>query len=63
MPRVLTGPEVEQHASRESCWIIVHGKRPTPPILLWYLILIAGKVYDVTDFLDGNTSFHVTLQF
>ncbi|KAH9912516.1 glyoxylate dehydrogenase [Fomitopsis serialis] len=24
--RVLTGPEVAEHASRESCWIIVHGK-------------------------------------
>ncbi|KAI0919045.1 hypothetical protein AcW1_003476 [Taiwanofungus camphoratus] len=35
--RVLTGPEVAAHASRESCWIIVHG-----------------KVYDVTDFLDEH---------
>ncbi|KAK7036435.1 hypothetical protein VNI00_011632 [Paramarasmius palmivorus] len=32
----LSGKEVAQHNSRESCWIIVHG-----------------KVYDVTDFLDG----------
>ncbi len=36
--RVLTGPQVAEHASRESCWIIVHG-----------------KVYDVTDFLDGTS--------
>ncbi|KAI0079840.1 glyoxylate dehydrogenase [Panus rudis PR-1116 ss-1] len=35
--RVLTGSEVEAHNSRESCWIIVHG-----------------KVYDVTDFLDEH---------
>ena len=35
--RVLTGPEIAEHDSRESCWIIVHG-----------------KVYDVTDFLDGK---------
>ncbi|KAI0767101.1 glyoxylate dehydrogenase [Fomes fomentarius] len=35
--RVLTGPEVAEHAGRDSCWIIVHG-----------------KVYDVTDFLDEH---------
>ncbi|TBU31119.1 glyoxylate dehydrogenase [Dichomitus squalens] len=35
--RILTGPEVAEHASRDSCWIIVHG-----------------KVYDVTDFLDEH---------
>ncbi|KAI0821419.1 glyoxylate dehydrogenase [Irpex lacteus] len=34
---VLTGPQVAEHASRESCWIIVHG-----------------KVYDVTEFLDEH---------
>ncbi|KAI0669650.1 glyoxylate dehydrogenase [Trametes maxima] len=34
---VLTASEVAAHASRESCWIIVHG-----------------KVYDVTDFLDEH---------
>ncbi|KAK7691837.1 hypothetical protein QCA50_005241 [Cerrena zonata] len=34
---VLTGPEVAAHSSRDSCWIIVHG-----------------KVYDVTDFLDEH---------
>ncbi|KAH9855954.1 glyoxylate dehydrogenase [Lenzites betulinus] len=35
--RVITSSEVAAHASRESCWIIVHG-----------------KVYDVTDFLDEH---------
>lgn len=35
--KVLTGPEVAAHSSRDSCWIIVHG-----------------KVYDVTDFLDEH---------
>ena len=25
--RILTGPEVAEHASRDSCWIIVHGKQ------------------------------------
>ncbi|KAI0333031.1 hypothetical protein GY45DRAFT_1320320 [Cubamyces sp. BRFM 1775] len=35
--KVLSGKEVAQHNSRESCWIIVHG-----------------KVYDVTDFLDDH---------
>ncbi|KAI0691912.1 glyoxylate dehydrogenase [Cytidiella melzeri] len=34
---VLTGPQVAEHGSRESCWIIVHG-----------------KVYDVTEFLDEH---------
>ncbi|EEB92776.1 hypothetical protein MPER_08668, partial [Moniliophthora perniciosa FA553] len=33
----LSGKEVAQHNSRESCWIIVHG-----------------KVYDVTEFLDDH---------
>ncbi|KAH7883293.1 FMN-dependent dehydrogenase-domain-containing protein [Phlebopus sp. FC_14] len=36
--RILTGKEVALHNSRESCWIIVHG-----------------KVYDVTDFLDDHS--------
>ncbi|KAI8970806.1 glyoxylate dehydrogenase [Trametes punicea] len=35
--RVLSAAEVAAHSSRESCWIIVHG-----------------KVYDVTDFLDEH---------
>ena len=54
--RVLTGPEVAAHASRESCWIIVHGA-----YLAFGSIfstadgrLTLGKVYDVTDFLDGE---------
>ncbi|KAK0486161.1 FMN-dependent dehydrogenase-domain-containing protein [Armillaria novae-zelandiae] len=35
---VISGKEVAQHNSRESCWIIVHG-----------------KVYDVTEFLNGGS--------
>ncbi|KAK7054135.1 FMN-dependent dehydrogenase-domain-containing protein [Favolaschia claudopus] len=35
---MLSGKTVAQHNSRESCWIIVHG-----------------KVYDVTEFLDGGS--------
>ncbi|KAG7091144.1 hypothetical protein E1B28_010198 [Marasmius oreades] len=35
--RKLSGKEVAQHNTRESCWIIVHG-----------------KVYDVTEFLDDH---------
>ncbi|KAI9465260.1 glyoxylate dehydrogenase [Lactarius psammicola] len=34
---LISAETVKQHASRESCWIIVHG-----------------KVYDVTDFLDEH---------
>ncbi|KAF9529723.1 FMN-dependent dehydrogenase-domain-containing protein [Crepidotus variabilis] len=36
--KLISGKEVAQHNSRESCWIIVHG-----------------KVYDVTEFLDGGS--------
>ncbi|TEB30284.1 cytochrome b2 [Coprinellus micaceus] len=35
--QVISGKEVAKHNTRESCWIIVHG-----------------KVYDVTDFLDDH---------
>ncbi|TFK78350.1 cytochrome b5, partial [Polyporus arcularius HHB13444] len=35
--KLISGKEVAQHNSRESCWIIVHG-----------------KVYDVTEFLDDH---------
>ncbi|KAF8339391.1 FMN-dependent dehydrogenase-domain-containing protein [Amanita rubescens] len=35
--RIISGKEVAEHSSRDSCWIIVHG-----------------KVYDVTDFLDDH---------
>lgn len=52
----LSGKEVAQHNSRESCWIIVHGM-VNPSALVFinagsnnYPI---GKVYDVTEFLDG----------
>jgi hypothetical protein len=36
MSNKITGTELAKHNSRESCWIVVHG-----------------KVYDVTEFLDG----------
>ncbi|EAU91264.2 cytochrome b2 [Coprinopsis cinerea okayama7 len=36
-PKVFTGEEVAKHNTRESCWIVVHG-----------------KVYDVTEFLDEH---------
>jgi len=35
--KLISGDEVAKHNTRESCWIIVHG-----------------KVYDVTDFLDDH---------
>lgn len=35
--QIISGKEVAKHNTRESCWIIVHG-----------------KVYDVTDFLDDH---------
>ncbi|KIY44772.1 hypothetical protein FISHEDRAFT_50682 [Fistulina hepatica ATCC 64428] len=35
--QVISGATIAAHNSRESCWIVVHG-----------------KVYDVTDFLDGK---------
>jgi len=34
---------VAEHASRDSCWIIVHG-----------------KVYDVTEFLDGTSNMNIS---
>ncbi|KAH9889434.1 hypothetical protein C8Q73DRAFT_158560 [Cubamyces lactineus] len=61
--RVLTASEVAAHGSRESCWIIVHGQSPFRTRLvhacrrrLLTLGRYAGKVYDVTDFLDGMCS-------
>ncbi|KAF8891834.1 FMN-dependent dehydrogenase-domain-containing protein [Infundibulicybe gibba] len=36
--KLISGKEVAHHNSRDSCWIIVHG-----------------KVYDVTEFLDGGS--------
>ncbi|KAI0302340.1 hypothetical protein B0F90DRAFT_1714063 [Multifurca ochricompacta] len=38
MTKPISGKIVAQHNSRDSCWIIVHG-----------------KVYDVTEFLDGGS--------
>ncbi|KAF5354686.1 hypothetical protein D9756_005491 [Leucocoprinus leucothites] len=40
----LSGKEVAKHNSRESCWIIVHG-----------------KVYDVTEFLDGKPNYQPSM--
>ena len=31
--RVLTGPEVAEHASKTDCWIIVHGEPSSFPNL------------------------------
>lgn len=39
----ISSKAIAEHSSRDSCWIIVHG-----------------KVYDVTDFLDGALNFRVT---
>jgi hypothetical protein len=57
--RMYSGKEVALHNSRESCWIIVHGA--CIPLFIsidkseWLTSsCFAGKVYDVTDFLDGE---------
>ena len=52
----LSGKEVATHNSRESCWIIVHGARLSSVLLVVRLSWFLGKVYDVTDFLDGMPS-------
>lgn len=56
-PRIISGKEVLQHNTRESCWIIVHGGQVsavcTRSFLSWFT-QCTGKVYDVTDFLDGT---------
>jgi cytochrome b involved in lipid metabolism len=51
----ISGKVVAQHNSRESCWIIVHGTREgNSETVVLVLMTPAGKVYDVTEFLDGN---------
>jgi hypothetical protein len=59
--RIFSGKDVAIHNSRESCWIIVHGAYLTCWIGLLGLRIIelhsSGKVYDVTEFLDG--AYHV----
>ena len=52
--RILTGPEVSTHNSRDSCWIIVHGTFDAHDASLSGTHSSLGKVYDVTDFLDGE---------
>ena len=57
MAPLLTGQEVAEHNTRESCWIIVHGKAPTfmntKPKTHSHAEWLVGNVYDVTEFLDG----------
>ena len=49
----ISGKEVAKHNSRQSCWIIVHGEAlPTAWVDIPFDQL-PGKVYDVTEFLDG----------
>jgi cytochrome b involved in lipid metabolism len=53
----ISGKVVAQHNSRESCWIIVHGTcecNSESEAVVLVLMTPAGKVYDVTEFLDGN---------
>jgi hypothetical protein len=55
----IAGEEVAKHSSRESCWIIVHGKQTTSfGELRTFSSTITGNVYDVTEFLDGEHVFH-----
>ena len=52
MEKPISGKVVAQHNSRESCWIIVHGVCPHSAQVA-VLMTFPGKVYDVTEFLDG----------
>ena len=52
MERPISGKVVAQHNSRESCWIVVHGVYPLNAEVAVFTTS-AGKVYDVTEFLDG----------
>lgn len=54
--KMVSAKEVSKHNDRESCWIIVHGWLLFPEsrqTQLLNLVLMAGAVYDVTEFLDG----------
>jgi len=55
MEKPISGKVVATHNSRKSCWIIVHGvcARNAEVIML---TASPGKVYDVTEFLDGILS-------
>ena len=52
MEKPISGKVIAQHNSRESCWVIIHGvcTRNTEVTIL---TAFPGKVYDVTEFLDG----------
>jgi L-lactate dehydrogenase (cytochrome) len=52
MEQPISGKVVAQHNSRESCWIIVHGVSAHSAQAA-ILTIFSGKVYDVTEFLDG----------
>jgi len=52
----ISGKDVATHNSRESCWIIVHGEHELySRHLVRILTCCPGKVYDVTEFLDGES--------
>jgi cytochrome b involved in lipid metabolism len=59
MEKPISGKVVAQHNSRESCWIIVHGVYIRNAEVTT-LIVFPGKVYDVTEFLDGILSPELT---
>ena len=60
--KLITGQEVAKHNSRESCWIIVHGAESCQPFCLEVYGCL-GKVYDVTEFLDGGCRLAVDFRF
>jgi hypothetical protein len=60
--KLISGEEVAKHNRRESCWIIVHGAEILPPICL-EIYECLGKVYDVTEFLDGGCRLAVGFLF
>ena len=54
MNKFISAETVAEHSSRESCWIIVHGKQEDSHGSDVYSHLLLGNVYDVTSFLDGK---------
>jgi cytochrome b involved in lipid metabolism len=56
---MFSGKDVAAHNTRESCWIIVHGAYFLQSMYdsdgeaTEFKLHPAGKVYDVTEFLDG----------
>lgn len=57
--KLISGKTVAEHNTRQSCWIIVHGQNPYAYRKLKILITSSGKVYDVTEFLDGTGLFQL----